>query len=188
MTIFDDASVLVAVADHVGIDAAGKANVLGLGFTVTGIQQTGLTASMYVLAFVDAPSKYAGDTIALTFELRNLTDDEVVKAPGATGVEAVRITQQATFEKPMMSGVAFGPDMLVRVQALLGFTNGLPLAPGKTYAWKLKIDERSRPSWRAFFHVPAPPPAPIIGGPAGPADIPNIAPVAIDIPEDEDER
>jgi hypothetical protein len=187
MTLFDDVSAMVAIADYVAVDAGGKVSAIGLGFTVSGIQPTGLSAPQYVLAFVDAPAKYAGDETSLTLELRNLTDDEVVKAPGPSGqLDAVRISNPARFERPVIPGIHLGADMPVRLQMTLGFPNGLPVVPGKTYAWKLQVDGRSRQSWRAFFHVPAAPPGPIIGGPAGPADIPNIAPIT-DTPEPESE-
>jgi hypothetical protein len=187
MTLFDDASVMVAIADFVGVDAGGKVNAIGLGFTVSGMQPNGFTAPQFVVAFVDAPGKYAGDQTALTLELRNLTDDEVVKAPAPSGqLEALRITNQAMFERPIVPGVALGADMPVRIQMTVGFPAGLPnLAPGKTYAWKLQMDGRSRQSWRAFFHLPSAPPGPIIGGPAGPATIPNVAPIDTDSPEPE---
>jgi hypothetical protein len=187
MTLFDDATALVAIADYIGVDAGGKINAIGLGFTVAGIQPTGFTAPQYVVALVDAPASYAGEQAMLTLELRNLTDDEVVQGPGPSGqLEAVRITSQAKFERPNLPGGILGEDMPVRVQVTLGFPVGVAnLVPGKTYAWKLQVDGRSRPSWRAFFHVPSAPPGPIFGGPAGPSSIPNVGSIETETPEPE---
>lgn len=187
MTIFDDASVMVAVADYAAVDGVGKANAIGLGFTIAATQPNGFSAPQFVLAFVDVPQRYSGDTVDLTLELRNLTDDHVVQMQGPAGtVEALRVTQQATLQPPVVQGITLGRDMPIRLQINLGFPAGLPLSQGKTYAWKLQIDGRSRASWRAVFHVPAAPAGPIYGGPAGPADIPNVEQIHPDTPEPED--
>jgi hypothetical protein len=136
---------------------------------------------------VDAPARYAGETTSLTLELRNDTDDEIVKAPSPSGqMEALRVTNQAKFERPNVPGVQLGADMPVRLQLTLGFPAGIPITAGKTYSWKLQVDGRSRKSWRAFFHVPAPPTGPIIGGPAGPANIDDVEPIETDTPDPEE--
>ncbi len=187
MSVFDEATVFLAVADYMAQDSGGKINALGLGFGVSGLQPHGQTGAIFIAAFVEAPRRFIGETASITLELRNVTDDEVVTAAGPTGLpEALRITQLVKFDPPNAPGIDLGEDFPVRIQVLLGFPIGLPLQAGKTYAWKLRIDERTRPGWQARFHVPATPPGPIIGGPAGPADIPNVTSLATEEQEAEE--
>lgn len=179
MGIFQDAHATVILADYISIDAAGKINALGAGFTVSGVQPTGLTPPQHAAAIIDVPAKYGGQECAVSLELRNETSGSAVQLPGPSGQpEALRVSQVVKAERANIPGVYLPESMFCRVQVVIGFPNGLPLAPGNLYAWRLAIDGQTRNGWHARFYVPGPPPPPVFGGPAGPADIPMPPPVS----------
>lgn len=178
MPIFTDAHVVVLTGDYLAVDGGGKLNGLGISVMALGRDETsGASPPMYVAVMIDLPSRYAGDEYALSVELRNETRNEPVQFAGQSGqLEALRIQQVGRVERPSIPNVYLPPDMFSRSQLVLGFPNGLPVEPGHKYAWRVQIDGQSRPGWKASFQVLGPPPAPIFGGPVGPANIPNIAP------------
>ena len=180
---------VVLLADYIGVDLAGKVNVLGGGFTVTGLQPqlsspgTLVTAPQYVAAIIDVPATAAGDQLPVTLELSDEDTGTAVVVPYPDGTEqALRVTQMITVQRAQIPGFAVPRDLPCRLQTVLGFPNGLPLAPGHRYVWKLEVDGVRYKSWSAHFFVAAPPPAPVVGGPAGAASIPDvlIAPTEFD--------
>lgn len=178
-SIFEDAHVSVFVGDYIAVDAGGKLNAIGLGFTAVGIQQTGLSSPMCVATIIDLPRKHAGSEFSLSIELRDTDADEAVKVPGPSGqLEALRVQQVARVDPAQspVPGVYLPPDMPSRVQAILAFAAGLPLRPGGNYAFRIEIEGSHRKHWIAPFHVLGPPPGPVFGGPVGPADIPTVNP------------
>lgn len=165
---------MVLVADHIGVDAGGKLNALGAALTLTGVQPNGFTPPQSVAAVIDVPSRHAGAEFAVLLELRNETADTVVQLPGPSGKpEALRIQQLVQAKRPQVQGAYVPESMFCRVQVMLNFANGLPLAPSTLYAWRLEVDGQHRKGWRAQFYVPGPPPAPVVGGPAGPSGSPT---------------
>lgn len=122
--------------------------------------------------------KYAGQEVAVVIELRDEASDTAVMMPGPTGqAEALRISQLARFEKPMPPmGMNLPEGLPTRLQFNIAFANGLLLKPGTLYAWRVSLDGQGRKQWAARFGIPGPPHGPVFGGPAGPADIPNIQP------------
>jgi hypothetical protein len=174
----DEISVTVLVADYVGIDAAGKLNLIGAGFLTTGLDpNTGMTPPFSLAVLIEAPPTYVATELAVTLELRDETSDSVVQMAGPTGQrEALRISQLARFEKtpPLLNGMVVPDGLPTRLQFNVGFSNGLPLKPGVLYAWRVDIDGQRRKPWAARFTVPAPPPGPVFGGPVGPSGIPNL--------------
>jgi hypothetical protein len=179
LSIFNDAHVVVLLADYIGIDASGKVNALGAGFGLTFVGPNGLTAPQHVVVMIDVPAKYSGQQFALTLELRNETTGQPVMlaTDPAGNLQPLRIQQVAQVQGPSAPGLYLPTDqVMARVQLPVAFMDGLPLQPGNAYAWRVQIDAQSRPGWKASFYVPGPPPGPVIGGPHGPADIPNVAP------------
>lgn len=177
MSIFQDAHVVVLIADYIGVEATGKINALGAGFGLAGLAPTGLTAPQYVIALVDVPAKYNGQQFALALELRDETTGQPVMLPTAPDglLQPLRLQQAVTVQLVQAPGLYLPVDSVkARVQMPLGFGDGLPLTPGHAYAWKVEIDGQSQKGWKAYFYVPGPPPPPVFGGLAGPADIPNI--------------
>lgn len=180
MGIFEDARVVVLLADHIATDASNKINALGVGFAIVGVLPTGVTPAMSVGVLVDIPSKYVGSQFALSVELRDTSVNEVVKFPTPTGaVEALRIQQLVMAERGQMPGVFLPPDMPARIQVVVGFVNGLPLTPGHFYEWKAEVEGQSRRGWSAAFHVAGPPPGPVVGGPASPTPT-DLPPLGVD--------
>lgn len=176
---------ILILADYIGVDLGSKLNIIGAGFTLTAIQPgTNTTAPQYIAALIDFPSNTVGRQIPITLELRDETTGFAAVMPGPTGSsEALRVQQLAILQHPTIPGVTMPETLPCRHQSVLGFPNGLPLEPGHRYAWKLEIDGTKLKGWQAHFHVLAPPPQPVFGGPNGPSDIP-----AVDFPgEIEDE-
>jgi hypothetical protein len=178
VALLEDAAVTVLVADYVGVDAANKLNLIGAGFTLLGAMDpvTGATNPFALAVLIEAPVRYVGQDVAVTIELRDETSDTAVQMAGPTGqAEALRISQLVRFEKVMSPpGMTVPEGLPTRLQFNVGFSNGLPLKPGALYAWRVSLDGQTRKQWAARFAIPGPPPGPVFGGPAGPADIPNI--------------
>lgn len=181
MTIYNEAHVVVLIADYIGIDSAGKINALGAGFGLAGVQPHGLTAAQYVIVLVDVPAKYAGQQVALTLELRDETTGQPVMLPTnpAGNLEPLRIQHVPQIPPVQVPGLYLPQDVVQsRVQMPVAFQDGLPLQPGHAYAWRVQIDGQTRDGWKAQFYVPGPPPPPVFGGPNGPPSITNIMPPA----------
>lgn len=185
--IYDDAHVVVLIADFIGVDGSSKVNAIGLGSNVVGAQpvpipgtsmgasgQTVMTAPQHLIVMVEVPAKYIRQQFALSVELRDENSGEAAKVAGPDGsVQPLRLQQAVTVEQPNVPGVYLPPDMFARVQIALAFPNGLPLTAGHYYNWRVEIDGQHRKGWRARFLVPGSPPPPVFGGPSGPAD-PNL--------------
>lgn len=180
MGIFDDASVTVFVADHIATDAAQKITALGAGFLLTGLDpQTRLSAPQHVAVLIDVPAKYVGQQFALSLELRDETIGQTVQVPTPpTGqLDALRVQQVVPVNPPLLGGASLPEGTPIRSQVTLGLPTGVPLVAGHRYAWRVEIDGQHRSGWKAVFSVLGPTPGPVFGGPAGPAAIPNIAPL-----------
>ncbi len=177
MGLSNDARVVVLLADYIGLDAVGgKINAIGAGFMIAGVQPTGQTSPQFIAVMVELPSKYAGQEFAFSLELRDDDSGTIVQVPGLVSgqMDTMRIQQVAKAERPQVAGVYLPESMFLRLQVALSFPTGLPLPVGRFYSWRAQVDGHHRPEWQARFYVPAPPPPPVFGGPAGPADIPNL--------------
>jgi hypothetical protein len=173
MSVLDDARVLLFVADYAGVDAAQKINAIGAAFTLTGIQpQTGLTPPHHVVVIIDVPTEYVGTDFALAIELRRDDLNQAVTVPGPAGQpEAMRIQQIVRPEKPQVPpGAQMPPGLYARIQYVLAFPTGLQLPPGVTYRWRVEIEGQTKTGWDTVFHVLAPVPGPLFGGPSAPPD------------------
>lgn len=176
---------LVLIADYIAVDPVGKINAVGAGITFIPMQPSGSISPIYVAAVIDMPAKSAGDQAAVTIELRDESSDSLVTVPDPQGQPgALRVQQLLPVQKLQVPGVALPPELACRVQTVLGFPGGIALTPGRRYAWKLEIDGTRLKGWSAHFYVPAPPTPPVVGGPFGAADIPNVLPPSV---EEDDE-
>jgi hypothetical protein len=180
MSISDEARVTVLLADYISVDAGGKLNVIGGGWTIAGVQPNGLSAPQYVAVLVDIPSTYVGHEFALVLELHDRTDGVLAEVVGLTNSpEALRISQLCRVEPPVAGAQMHIPvEMFSRTQVVVGFQGGIPLSAGHVYAWTAEIDGSRRSEAAAQFLVAGPRPGPVIGGPAGPATIPTLPPLA----------
>ena len=173
MSVFEDARVLLFVADYAGVDAAQKINAIGAAFTLTGLQpQSGLTPPQHVVVVIDVPVTYVGTDFAVAIELRRDDIDQAVTVPGPAGQpEAMRIQQIVRPERPHVpQGAQMPSGLYARIQYVLAFPTGLQLQPGVTYRWRVEIEGQTKPGWDTVFHVLAPAPGPIFGGPSAPPD------------------
>ncbi|MGI8535108.1 MAG: hypothetical protein ACR2K2_01165 [Mycobacteriales bacterium] len=180
MSVFTTGRVTVLLADYANIDAAGKVNVLGGFFAPLGYNpQTKHAAAHQLIVVIDVPLSEAGQEFPLQLQLRNQTRGEVVRFISPEGrLEPLQIAQaQRVPPAPALPGLTLPPDHPIRMQTVLGIDAGVAaVEPGEHYAWKVSIDGQSKPGWDARFSVPGGPPPPVIGGLAGPADIPDLSP------------
>ena len=175
MSLLDSARVIVLLADYVSVDAAGKLTAVGAAFTFTGLQPDGHTPPVHVAVLVDVPSAHVGQDFALGIGLVDETTGQSVRVPGQSGeLEALRVAQVVAAQPPQVPGMVVPSNAPGRVQLVLGFPQGLPLEAGHSYRWEVELDGQTRPQWSAWFHVPAPAPGPVFGGPVGPTSIPRI--------------
>jgi hypothetical protein len=184
-SVYEDAHVVVLLSDYAQPDSSGKINALGLGFQVAGLQQNGLTAPQYVTVLIEVTHQHIGETFALSVGLRERVTGQHVKLPGPSGkAEPLRVQQICPINPPSVPGVFLTQGAVKpRINMALAFPNGLALPPGATYVWKVEIDGQGRKGWTAEFHVPGPPPQPVLGGtdnPEGVADLPKLDPPAAD--------
>ena len=180
MTLADAAHVTVLLADYIAADTAGKLTAVGAGFSVSPLQPEGRTPPMHVAVLVDVNSEHLGQDFSLSMSLRDAEDGSPVLVDGPSGEpEAMQIAQVMRAQAPSVPGAHLPSTLPGRVQMVLGFPQGLPLAPGRTYRFAIEIDGHARPEWSASFHVPGPPPGPVFGGPVGPASIPSFPPPSL---------
>jgi hypothetical protein len=175
VSLFDHARVTVLLADYVAVDAAGKLTAVGAAFTLTGLQPDGHTPPMHVAVLVDVPGAHVGQDFALGVSLIDEETAQPVVVPSADGQgEALRVGQVVQAQQASVPGMVVPAGTPGRVQLVLGFPQGLPLVQGRSYVWSVELDGRTKPEWASWFHVPAPAPGPVFGGPAGPSSIPRF--------------
>lgn len=168
--VSDTATVRLLIADYASVDAAGKLNVIGGGVSLIGQADrlglggpSGFTAPFaLVVAVAVNPTLYRSE-FALEVALED-SKGELVELPGPAGQpQKMRIAQNSTFEEPKtVPGVPRGL-LRARIQWVLMFNGGLPLAIGQRYLWRVKIDGATSDRWTEEFFVPGPPPAPVLG-------------------------
>jgi hypothetical protein len=180
VSLHDAARVTVLLADYVAVDASGKLTAVGAAFTIAPLQENGSTTPMHVAVLVDVPGDAAGQEFSLGMSLVDDESGQPVVVPGPSGqLEPLRIAQLMRAQTPTVPGMAVPARVPCRVQMVLGFPQGLPLDAGRTYRWAVEIDGSARPEWSTVFHVPAPAPGPVFGGPIGPAGIPSFPPPSL---------
>lgn len=164
----DRATVFLLLADHVAGDVSGKFNVLGGGIQVVQrLVETGATVPFALVVTAEFPPDFVGETPAIEISLRDEATDALVEIPGfgqQGEAQPVRVGSAQALEEPAFQGSnvprrVFGP----RLQFVLAFGNGLPLAAGNVYRWAVSIDGDRRPHWELLFAIPGPPPPPVFG-------------------------
>lgn len=164
----------VVLADYAMVDQSNKVNILGAGWQLTGTGPNGVTPQQSLVVLFEVPPVHLGEQFAISITLY----DEAgvpVQIPGPTGeMQPLRAQQLVQAERPQVPGVALPNTLPGRGQMVMSLINGLPLAGGQSYTWRVEVDGNSNPQWEASFYVVGPPPAPVFGGPSNPADIPNL--------------
>jgi hypothetical protein len=157
MSIGDEARACLLLGDYANADSAGKLNLLGGGWKVTGLTPSGLSGPQALVAAIEVPPNYAGTEFAVSLTLLDEAG-EPVKVPTPTGgMDPLRIAQLVKAEIPNVPGVLLHGKVWSRVQVILNFSNGLPLQAGHAYTWKLEIEGVENSQWAASFYVGAPP-------------------------------
>jgi hypothetical protein len=162
--ISDNAHVSLMLADYANTDASNKLNMLGAGWMATALQASGQTPPHALVVLIEVPPRHYGEEFAVTL---TLTDEagEPVKVGGPTGSpETLRIQQLVKADRPSVAQLYVPPHRLPgRVQLVLNFANGIPLAAGQIYRWAAEIDGNKDDRWQVSFLVAGPPPAPVLG-------------------------
>lgn len=181
MSIFETARASVLVGDYANVDAAGKVNVIGGFFGLLGCNpQTKHAAPHVLVVIIDVPEAQAGQEFAMQLQMRNETRNEAVRFVAPTGnLEPLQIAQAQRVPTPLTPppNMTLPADHFIRMPTVLTIDAEVAVVePGEHFSWKLSIDGQSKPGWDARFSVPGGPPPPVLGGLAGPADIPDLTP------------
>ncbi|HEV8298886.1 MAG TPA: hypothetical protein VGQ20_16385 [Acidimicrobiales bacterium] len=133
-------AVTMVLADSAQV-ADGKLYILGGGITVVGPRPQPLAIALLIAVPWDRAN------IAHQWVLELLDED------GHPVPDAERpVVVGGRFEAGRPAGLR--PGTPLGVPLAINFTT-LPVHPGRSYVWQLRIDDRSRPDWRAGFHVRA---------------------------------
>lgn len=160
------ATVELALADFAVSDPAGKVNVIGAGIAVVGFDPAqGLSSRFSLWISIHVPTKLCPAEFPVEVALVDAMG-ELVTLPGpADGTsQPLRIAQVVNVERPHAQLAAATRDHIgSRVEIVLDFSNGLPLAVGGTYEWRVRIDGDDTRTWSYPFAVTGPGQGPVIG-------------------------
>lgn len=166
---YDTVKVTLLLADYIAVDATGKLNVIGGNIQMVGYNpNTALTGPFACAALLEFPHALVQEAPAIELVL----EDEAgipVPMPNPAGPDAppqyVRLGNAAPLSEPAFPPGVFVPKGTVgpRAQIVLYFQNGLPLTPGRSYAFRIRVDSETRSHWALTFFVPGPMPGPVIG-------------------------
>jgi hypothetical protein len=155
--ISENARVIVLLADFANQDPANKINLLGAHWNITGVQPNGATFPQAVVIFVELPPRFKGKDFTLSVALLDEAGNPVDE-PSPTGErQPLRLQQAFRLEQPGLPEADMPPDVPARIQAVLNFPIGIPLATNKQYRWHVEIDDTAKPEWDANFYVVGPP-------------------------------
>ncbi|HEX7094972.1 MAG TPA: hypothetical protein VF183_03755 [Acidimicrobiales bacterium] len=131
-------TVTMLLADSAQV-AEGKLYVLGGGLTVVGPRPQPIAVAL----LISVPWDRANVTHQWVLEL---LDEDGHPVPSAERPVVVR----GRFEAGRPAGLR--PGTALSVPLAINFPT-LPLLPGRSYVWQLRIDDRTRAEWRAGFFV-----------------------------------
>lgn len=152
----------VVIADFVNIDDGGKANIIGGGVTMLGVDaQQGVTSAFAIHVRLVSRTPL-DDRPAVEIVLVDASGQPVL-VPGPMGEsQAVRISQIVEFLPAVVAGVHIPAGSVPSSnQFAINFSNGLPLTPGQSYSWHVRLDHEVIAS-ESFF-VPHAPTGPVVG-------------------------
>lgn len=162
--IADVAIVKILVADYAATDAAGKLNVIGGYVNTLGYNaRAGQTAPFTLVVTVEVPPTQYNAEASVEVVLEDDTG-QVVSFPTPTGeARPMRVGQAVTFTEPSTQSNVPRGIFPARMNWVMAFSNGLPLAAGNKYAWRVRVDGESRPEWGEVVYVPGMTPGPVFG-------------------------
>lgn len=156
--VSDVATARLLIADYAGTDLSGKLNIVGGLVTVLGSNPviSGMTSPFSLAVWVSVPPNHYDAECSVQVVLEDASG-EPVSVPGPAGESSImRIVQPVTFKPPVFPGLGAVPSGLSlpsRAQWVAAFPTGLPLAVGKQYSWRVKIDDVTRDDWIEAFMV-----------------------------------
>lgn len=156
------ASVRLIIADYAVADRVGKVTIVGAGATVLGVNPAaGMTAPFAVVARASFDPKFVGDNPAFELSLET-TDGQLVQMPGQA--QPLRVATTEKLPPTLVPGADIPHDAIRPIaQIIMQFQNGLPLAPGRGYRWRIKIDGETRDEWTEIVFVPTASAGPVVG-------------------------
>lgn len=151
----------ILMCDFVNIDNAGKANLIGAGVRILGLDSSTQSTSPFGL-FVYLESPLSGDGPALEVLLTTAAG-QVYKLPGPEGTsQALRISQNVDFNDPLVPGLSIPKGAVPPVvQFAVNFANGLPLRAGYSYQFRAQLDHEIVATYS--FFIPRAPSGPVMG-------------------------
>lgn len=159
------AQLQLVLADYAQASPDGKVHIIGAGVANVGFDPTsGVTArfSLYVSTLIPA----ALCPVEVALEIALYQEGALFELPSASGVgQALRLGQVLNIEapnNPMMS-MAQRAHAGSRHQAVFDFGNGLPLVPGGTFEWQVRLDGDGENAVSYPFTVAGPQPGVVIG-------------------------
>jgi len=160
------AHVRIVLADYAVSDQQTKMTVVGGGVNIFGVNTaTGSTAPFAVWASASFDPAFIGDNPAVELSLEN-AEGHLVYMPGLADAppQALRVASAEKLLPTVLKGADI-PQSAVRpkTQILLQFQNGLPLAAGHRYLWRVKVDGETRPDWTEVMFVPLATAGPVVG-------------------------
>jgi hypothetical protein len=162
------AHVRITIADYAVVDQQGKATIVGGGVTILGVNvQTGMTAPFAVFVSVSFAPHLVGQDPAVELSLET-DDQQLVQMPGPLDPSAepqyLRVATSDKLPPTLLPGLNIPVDLIrPKAQMLLHFQNGLPLAPGRAYTWRVKVDSDTRPEWTEMLYIPTASTGPVHG-------------------------
>jgi hypothetical protein len=141
--ISDTARTSILIADFANVDASGKLNLLGGGVAITAIDsRSGTTAPLTLVVISSVDPRFIGEDYAIEVGLYS-NDGQLVVPPGPVeGAQPIRFGRPVTVEPLRAPQGSYIPPGSVwpSTQLILNFQNGLPLATGRGYEWRVSID------------------------------------------------
>lgn len=162
------ATVRLWLADFAKADSVSKINMIGGGLTAIGTNpDSGMTAGFTLVVQIGVPPELYGAECAMEIVLEEAGGQLAeIAGPGpAIPPQLFREGQTVKFNEPQFGQLKTAPTRYLpaRSQWVLGFPTGLPLAVGKGYVWRVKIDTEGNDGWVERFVVLGPPAGPVLG-------------------------
>jgi hypothetical protein len=160
--VSDSAHVRIFIADYAVADpVTGKITMVGGGIGVCNLNPaTGSTAPLSVVAIADFDPKFIGESPAVELALET-SEGQLITLPGQPGPLRVGVSEKLN---PTQMPGADIPNHAARPKAtiLMQFMNGLPLAAGNGYRWRVTIDQVTHDEWTETIYVPTASAGPVL--------------------------
>lgn len=150
----ESAHVRIILADYAAADDTGKLNIVGGGISIVGINpQTQATPAISVVATVSFDPAFIGESPAVELQLED-EHGEIFVMPGDPP-QKLRAGVSSEVKSSGVAGLTVpGNAVRPKSQIVMQFMNGLPLKPGHTYRWRVKVDHMTRDEWTESLYVP----------------------------------